>query len=192
MRKGEIQRNTKETEVYVQITLDENSRYEIDCECKFFKHMLEQLACHSGFGVKIIAKSIDSDLHHLVEDTAIALGQAFSNALGDKRGINRYGQCILPMDEALVLCAIDISGRAYSTVGLELKNERVSDFETILVPHFFGSFAANAGVTIHIKQLNGNDTHHIIEAAFKSFARALKNAAAQNGTDTVPSTKGCL
>ena len=192
MRKGAVQRNTNETEINVELCLDGSGSYDIECSCNFFKHMLEQLACHSGFDIKISAKSNDNDLHHLVEDTAIALGKAFSEAIKEKAGINRYGQCILPMDESLVLCAVDISGRAFSTTGLQLVSERVSDFETILVPHFFNSFAQNAGITLHIKQLNGEDTHHIIEAAFKSFARALKQAAAKNGTDAIPSTKGCL
>ena len=192
MRKGEIERITKETSVYTEILPDGQGTYEIVCECKFFKHMLEQLACHSGFDIKIKAESYDSDMHHLVEDVGIALGQAFRQALEDKSGINRYGQCILPMDEALVLCAVDISGRAYSSTELDLKSERVSDFETILVPHFFASFAANAGITLHIKQLSGEDTHHIIEAAFKSFAHAMKQAVAKNDSGAVPSTKGCL
>ncbi len=192
MRKGGIERITKETSVYTEILPDGQGTYEIVCECNFFKHMLEQLACHSGFDIKIKAESYDSDMHHLVEDVGIALGQAFRQALDDKSGINRYGQCILPMDEALVLCAVDISGRAYSSTELDLKSDRVSDFETILVPHFFASFAANAGITLHIKQLSGKDTHHIIEAAFKSFAHAMKQAAAKNDSGAVPSTKGCL
>ena len=192
MKNGEIKRNTKETEIEVKLCPAESPEYEINCDCKFFKHMLEQFAYHSGFSLNLKAKSLDGDLHHLVEDTAIALGKAFSEALSDKTGITRYGQCILPMDDALVLCAVDISGRAWSVTELDLKDARVSDFETILLPHFFTSFAQNAGITLHIKQLSGKDTHHIIEAAFKAFARAVKQAVAKTESQTVPSTKGCL
>lgn len=192
MRNGVIKRTTNETEITAELCLDGRGCSEIDCGCAFFKHMLEQFVCHSGFDLKLSAKSKDGDNHHLIEDTAIALGCAFKEALADKSGINRYGQCILPMDEALVLCAVDISGRAFSTTELDIKCERVSDFETILVPHFFYSFAQNAAVSIHIKQLSGTDSHHIIEAAFKSFARAISQAAQKNDTGKIPSTKGCL
>lgn len=192
MRKGEIKRDTTETQISMNLCIDGKGNYDINCECNFFKHMLEQIACHSGFDLNITAKSKDNDLHHLVEDTAIAFGKAFSEAIDNKSGINRYGQCILPMDEALVLCALDISGRAFSSTDLDLKSEKVSDFETILVPHFFNSFAQNAGITLHIKQISGKDPHHIIEASFKSFARALKQASKKTDSESVPSTKGCL
>ena len=133
-------------------------------------------------------------MHHSVEDAAIVLGQAFKEALGDKKGIKRYGNAIIPMDEALVMSAIDLSGRAYCNTDLDIKEEKTGDFDTILVKHFFNSFAANSLSTIHIKQAYGEDTHHVIEAVFKSFARALKTACEIDEThkDITPSTKGVL
>lgn len=191
MRTGKTERKTSETQVFAQIELDGNKEYEIKTEAKFLKHMLEQLACHSGFNLKIEAISLDGDMHHLVEDTAIALGKAFRDALGDKKGINRYGQFILPMDEALVLCAVDICGRSFSKTDLYIDNQKISDMDAILIPHFFSSFAQNADLTLHIKQLDGKDPHHIAEAAFKAFARALKSAVTVTSSN-LPSTKGCL
>lgn len=194
MRKAKETRNTKETEVCVQINLDGNGAYSIDTGIKFFDHMLEQLSCHSGFDLKVKAKSLDSNSHHCVEDVGITLGKAFLSALGDKKGIKRYGEKTVPLDEALVMSVVDISGRAFSKTSLELKAERTEDFETVLVPHFFFSFAQNANITLHIRMIDGFDTHHIIESAFKSFARALKEATEISDKEkkSIPSTKGVL
>jgi len=194
MRVAKEIRNTKETEVTVEINLDATGVYKIDTGIKFFDHMLEQLACHSGFNLEITAKSLDGNAHHCVEDVGITLGKCFLKALGDKKGIQRYGEMTLPLDEALVMSVVDISGRAFSKISLELKDERTADFETVLVPHFFNSFAQNANIALHIRMLDGFDTHHIIEACFKSFARALRAAVNISDKDSgcIPSTKGML
>ncbi len=192
MRESQIDRKTRETEISVKLNIDGSSKYNINCEFKFFKHMLEQFAYHSGFDVDINAVSLDGDEHHLVEDVALALGCALSDALKDKKGINRYGQFILPMDDALVMCAVDLSGRPYSKVTSTITEEKISDFSTILIPHFFNSLAQNAGMCVHIKQLEGTDAHHTAEAMFKSFARALKQAVTAGNSEEIPSTKGIL
>ena len=192
MRTANIVRKTSETDVTVELNLDGNGDYNIETDFLFFKHMLEQLACHSGFDLKVSAKSLDGDEHHLVEDVAITLGKAISDALSNKTGIKRYGQQLLPMDEALILCAVDVSGRAYSNVDVNITEEKISDFSAIMLPHFFNSFVQNSGITIHIKQLYGKDSHHIAEAVFKSFARALSEAVMQNSCTKIPSTKGVL
>ena len=192
MRTANIVRKTSETDVTVELNLDGNGDYNIETDFLFFKHMLEQLACHSGFDLKVSAKSLDGDEHHLVEDVAITLGKAISDALSNKTGIKRYGQQLLPMDEALILCAVDVSGRAYSNVDVNITEEKISDFSAIMLPHFFYSFVQNSGITVHIKQLYGKDSHHIAEAVFKSFARALSEAVMQNSCTKIPSTKGVL
>ncbi len=187
-------RKTSETEVTVKLNLDGTGLYNINTGIKFFNHMLEQFAHHGGFDLEISVVSHDGDNHHIAEDTALALGSALNEALGDKKGIARYGEKILPMDEALVLSAVDLSGRVFSKVSVEFKDERTSDFETVIVPHFFSSFAQASLMTIHIRMLDGIDTHHIIEAVFKSFARALKTAVSLDNLnkDKIPSTKGVL
>ena len=194
MRQSAKLRETKETKINVNLNIDGNGNYKINTGIKFFDHMLEQLAHHAGFDLEIDVTSHDKDNHHVVEDVAITLGQAFLEALGDKKGITRYGEKILPMDEALVLSVVDISGRVFSKTDVMVKDEKTSDFETVILPHFFASFAQAALMTIHIKMLDGYDTHHIIEAVFKSFARALRIAASYdvNNKDKVPSTKGVL
>lgn len=192
MRTGKIARATKETNINVELNLDGSGVFEIDTDIKFFKHMLEQFSYHSKFDLKIRAKSLDGDQHHLVEDVAIALGKAFIEAIGDKSGISRYGQCILPMDEALVMSVVDVSGRMFSKLDVTLDKRKVSDMDTVLAAHFFTSFAQNALITIHIKQLDGQDPHHILEAVFKSFARALSAAAKKGCGSEIPSTKGVL
>jgi len=194
MREAIENRNTKETEVSVKINLDGNGVYSIDTGIKFFNHMLEQFSHHSGFDVEIKANSLDGNNHHCVEDVGITLGKAFLKALGDKKGIKRYGEKTLPLDEALVMTCVDISGRAFSKTSLDLKDERTDDFETVLVPHFFMSFAQNALITLHIRMLDGFDTHHIIEASFKSFARSLREAVeiSDKENDRIPSTKGII
>lgn len=194
MRTAVKERTTKETSVKIELNLDGNGDYEINTEFKFFKHMLEQFAAHSGYDVKITAKSLDGDSHHLVEDTAITLGETIIEALKDKKGIKRYGTQFLPMDEALVRCVLDLSGRVFCKVNVPIKDERTSDFETVLLAHFFRSFAQSSKSTIHIDMLDGEDTHHIIEAVFKSFARALSQATSidEKNADKIMSTKGIL
>jgi len=194
MRKAVAERKTLETEIKINIDLDGSGKKNIDTGILFFNHMLEQLASHSYFDIDIKAVSKDKDPHHVVEDVALSLGEAFSKAIGDKKGINRYGSAIVPMDEALTLTSVDISGRPFCGFDVPLEEERVSDMETILVKHFFTSFANNAKITLHIKLLNGEDTHHKIESVFKSCARALKIAAGidPQHADAVPSTKGVL
>ena len=194
MRECNKTRITNETEINVHLNIDGTGISKINTGIKFFNHMLEQMAHHACFDMEINAVSKDLDNHHIVEDVAITLGEALKEALGDKKGINRYGEKILPMDEALVLSVVDISGRVFSKVSADIKDEKTSDFETVILPHFFSSFAQSALMTIHIKMLDGFDTHHIIEAIFKSFARALKTAVSidEKNADKIPSTKGVL
>ena len=194
MRQCAKVRKTAETEISVNLNIDGEGKYKINTGINFLNHMLEQFAYHSGINLEINAVSLDKDSHHIVEDIAITLGSAISEALGDKKGINRYGEKILTMDEALILSVVDLSGRVFSKVDVILSDERTSDFETVLLPHFFSSFAQAAMMTIHIKMIDGYDTHHIIEAVFKSFARALKTAMAydEKSLNKIPSTKGIL
>ena len=187
----EKNRTTKETSIELKINLDGCGEYKIATPYKFFNHMLEQLSAHSGIDVELNAQALDFNQHHLVEDCAIVLGQAIKEALGDKKGIERYSSIILPMDETLIMCALDISQRPYFKLDMELKDEKTEDFETILVHHFFNSLAMNAGLCLHIKMLDGYDTHHIIEATFKAFAKCLKNSIKVTG-QAIPSTKGIL
>ena len=190
----ETSRNTKETEISLKFNLKGSGQNKIDTPLKFFNHMLEQLSYHGKFDIQLCAKALDFDPHHIVEDVAIVLGNAFRESLGDKRGIVRYASVFLPMDDALCHCALDISGRAYCKCSFVLKDERTSDFETVLVPHFYNTFAQNAGITLHIRQIDGYDTHHIIEASFKAFARALRAASSidEASVGEFPSTKGVL
>lgn len=190
-RTNEKTRNTNETKIDLKVNLDGCGEYKINTPCKFFNHMLEQLSAHSGIDINLEATALDSNYHHLIEDCAITLGLSIKEALGDKKGIERYSSIILPMDEALILCALDISQRPYFKLDMELKDEKTDDFETILVHHFFHSLAMNAGLCLHIKMLDGYDTHHIIEATFKAFAKCLKKSIAVVG-DKIPSTKGIL
>lgn len=194
MRSSEKIRKTLETEVKIELNIDGTGKREINTQIKFFTHMLEQFAAHGSFDLKIEVQSHDKDNHHVIEDVALTLGEAFKDALADKKGVTRYGSFILPMDEALSLAVVDLSGRAFSRTDVQIKDEKTSDFETVLLPHFFNSFAQASLSTIHIKMLDGTDTHHIIEAVFKSFARALKIACSidEKNKDTVPSTKGIL
>jgi len=184
-------RTTKETDINLKINLDGEGKYIINTPIKFFNHMLEQLSAHSGIDIELNAKALDLNSHHLIEDCAITLGAAIKEALGDKKGIQRYSSIILPMDEALILCAMDISSRPYFKLDMNLKDEKTDDFETILLHHFFNSLCFNMGLCLHIKMLDGYDTHHIIEASFKAFAKCLKQAIAIVGNE-IPSTKGLL
>lgn len=190
-RTFELTRTTKETDIKININLDGEGCYSINTPCKFFNHMLEQLSAHSGIDITLVAKALDDNFHHLVEDVAIALGGAIKNALGNLKGIKRYSSVILPMDEALIMCALDISNRPYFKLDMELKDEKTADFETVLFYHFFHSLSMNAGLCLHIKELDGVDCHHIIEASFKAFARCL-NESIKIISDKIPSTKGQL
>lgn len=184
-------RTTKETSIDLKINLDGEGNYKIDTPCEFFNHMMEQLSAHSAIDVELCAKALDNNFHHLIEDCAITLGVAIKEALGDMKGIERYADLILPMDDALILCALDISKRPYFKLDMQLKDEKTQDFETVLLYHFFYSLCTNASLCLHIKMLDGFDTHHIIEATFKAFAKCLKKAVKITG-DKVPSTKGIL
>ena len=184
-------RKTKETNIELKINLDGDGIYKITSPCRFFNHMLEQLSAHSGIDIELNAQALDFNFHHLIEDCAIVLGSAINEALGDKTGIARYSSIILPMDEALIMCALDISQRPYFKMDVDLKDEKTDDFETVLLHHFFNSFSMNSGMCLHIKMLDGYDTHHIIEAIFKAFAKCLKHSI-NITSDKIPSTKGVL
>lgn len=195
MRQAQINRKTAETDIELGICLDEYKQGNIDTGCGFFDHMLTLFAKHAGvtLDVKCVG-DVNVDYHHSVEDIGICLGTAIKNALGDCKGIKRYGNMILPMDESLVLCALDISGRAYLVYGLDIPSEKIGDFDSELVEEFFVALTRSAGITLHLKQLDGRNSHHIAEAAFKAFARALKEAISidEKSKDAIPSTKGVL
>jgi len=194
MRKSSGERKTLETEVSVDLSIDGTGKKKISTGIKFFDHMLEQLAAHGYYDLEINVISHDKDTHHILEDVALTLGDAFKKALGDKKGINRYGHTLIPMDEALTMCSVDLSGRPFSNVDAPISEEKVSDFETVLVKHFFNSFSVASLSTVHIKLMYGEDTHHKIESIFKSFARALNIACSINKdhSDIMPSTKGII
>ncbi len=194
MRKSTVERKTLETEIQIALNLDGTGQKNISTGILFLDHMLEQLASHGYFDLEVKAETKDKDPHHIVEDVAITLGNAYYKALGDKKGIKRYGSATIPMDEALTLTSIDISGRPFCGFDVPIAEEKVSDFETILLKHFFSSFAAASKITIHIRLLSGEDTHHKIESVFKSFARALRMACSidTEHPDITPSTKGVL
>lgn len=195
MRTAEIQRVTAETDISLALDLDGRGNSDIDTGVGFLDHMLTLFARHSRFDLSVRAKGDNYvDDHHTVEDVGIALGEAFAEAVGDKRGIRRYGDCILPMDEALIMTAVDISGRSYLGYGLEIPTEKVGTFDTELVEEFWLGFVRKAGVTLHIRQLDGKNSHHIIEGAFKSAARSFRQAVSieREYRGEVPSTKGLL
>ncbi len=195
MRVAEIKRTTAETDIYVKLNLDGTGECDIDSGIGFFDHMLILFAKHSRFDLTVKCNGdIWVDGHHTTEDIGIALGQAFKEAIGDKRGIHRYGSTILPMDEALILSAVDISGRAYLQYYMNIPAPMVGDFDTELLREFFVAFAFNSAITLHIKQLDGVNSHHLIEGAFKSVARTLKKAVAIDETmkNEIPSSKGVL
>ena len=188
-------RKAAETDITVQIDLDGTGRYENRTGVGFFDHMLDQLARHALIDMSIQAKGdLHIDDHHTVEDVGITLGQALSQALGDKRGIRRYGSCLLPMDDALVRAALDLSGRPYLVWTLDLPTEKIGTFDTELVREFFQAFSTHGGITLHLDQLSGLNSHHIAEAAFKAVARALREAVEPDPrkADAIPSTKGTL
>lgn len=193
-RYAQIHRVTKETDVLVAVDLDGTGEAQVGTGVPFLDHMLDALGRHGLLGLSVQATGdIQVDDHHTVEDVGIVLGQAVKQALGDARGITRYGHAVVPMDEALVLCAIDISGRGAAFCDLKIPTERVGTFDTQLAKEFFVAFAANAGITLHVRTLAGENSHHIIEGAFKALARALMEAVALNPRVAgVPSTKGSL
>ena len=195
MRNAEIARKTAETDIRLSLCLDGTGRADVDTGVGFLDHMLTLFAGHSRFDLVVRCMGdTQVDDHHSTEDIAIALGQAFAQALGDKKGITRYGSMLLPMDEALVMVAVDLSGRSMLRFHMDLPAQKVGSFDTELVAEFFTAFARAAGLTLHIRQLDGGNTHHIIEAAFKGFGRALKQAVSIDPTlgGAVPSTKGVL
>ncbi len=195
MRIAEIQRKTNETDISLKLNLDGKGISNINSGCGFLDHMLTLFSRHARFDIDLICKGDTYvDYHHTVEDIGIALGQAFLNALGNKKGIVRYGNFILPMDETLLLSAVDISGRSHLEYSADVRAKRVGDFDTELVEEFFEAFVRNAKITLHILKLNGKNSHHILEAVYKSVARSLKQAVEieQEYKDEVPSTKGVL
>ena len=193
MRTYELTRKTAETDIFLSLNLDGTGKSSIDTGCGFLNHMLTLFAAHGKFDLTVkCAGDTDVDDHHSVEDIGIVLGQAFQTALGDKRGITRYGSFLLPMDEALIQTAVDISGRSCLCYGLEIPTEKIGTFDTELVEEFFLAFTRNCPMSLHIRQLAGKNSHHIVEGAFKSVARSLKAAVALDGTNDIPSTKGVL
>ncbi|MCR9114483.1 MAG: imidazoleglycerol-phosphate dehydratase HisB [Rhodobacteraceae bacterium] len=195
MRTATITRSTAETEVSVEIALDGTGSYDNQTGVGFFDHMLDQLARHSLIDMTIrCTGDTHIDDHHTVEDVGIALGQALSQALGDKKGIRRYGACLLPMDDALVRAALDLSGRPYLVWTVEMPTAQIKTFDTELVREFFQAFSTHGGITLHVDMLHGINSHHIAEAAFKSVARVLREAVETDPrkSDAIPSTKGSL
>ena len=195
MRTVEILRTTKETDIALKLNLDGKGESNVNSGVGFLDHVLTLFARHGRFDITLTCKGdTEVDFHHTTEDVGICLGLAFKQALGDKKGIVRYGDTVLPMDEALILSAVDISGRSYLNLDLKLRAKRVGNFDIELVEEFFVAFTSNAGLNLHVKQLEGRNTHHIIEGTFKSVARSLKKAVAidPDFADEVPSTKGVL
>ncbi|MEP2920096.1 imidazoleglycerol-phosphate dehydratase HisB [Sulfitobacter sp.] len=195
MRRAQITRTTAETDINVEINLDGTGIYDNKTGVGFFDHMLDQLSRHALIDMTVrCTGDLHIDDHHTVEDVGIALGQALTQAMGDKRGIVRYGACLLPMDDALVRAALDLSARPYLVWNVELPTAQIGTFDTELVREFFQAFATHGGITLHVDQLHGLNSHHIAEAAFKAVARALRDALEQDPrkSDAIPSTKGML
>lgn len=195
MRTAQINRKTAETDISLKLNLDGKGKSLVASGCGFLDHMLILFARHAGVDLELSCKGDTFvDYHHTAEDIGICLGQAVKKALGDKRGIVRYGSMLLPMDEALILTAVDISGRGVLRFGLDIPTEKVGDFDTELVKEFYLAFVRESDITIHIRQLDGENSHHIIEGTFKSFARSLRQAVAtdERFKDEIPSTKGVI
>ncbi|MFT5870987.1 MAG: imidazoleglycerol-phosphate dehydratase [Paracoccaceae bacterium] len=195
MRTAQITRKTAETDITVELTLDGTGRYDNQTGIGFFDHMLDQLARHALIDLTVRATGdLHIDDHHTVEDTGIAIGQALSEAMGDKRGITRYGSCLLAMDDALVQTALDLSGRPYLIWNVSMPTDKIGVFDTELVREFFQALSTHGGITLHVDQQHGINSHHIAEATFKSVARALRMALDLDPRrlDAVPSTKGSL
>ena len=194
MRTASIHRKTKETDITLDLGLDGPGRTKIKTGVGFLDHMLDLVAAHGAVKLTVAARGdLHVDSHHTVEDVGICLGQAIKEALGDKAGIRRYGSAVVPMDEALVVAAVDLGGRPHLSYELETRRRRIGDFETELVEEFFRAVVNAAGMNLHLRQLAGRNTHHIVEAAFKAFARALREAVeADPRSSGIPSTKGTL
>ena len=192
MRTGEIKRDTRETKIYIKLDLDGSGKYDIDTGIGFFDHMLTALCVHAGFDMTV---KCDGDLyvdgHHSVEDTGIALGMAFKQAIGDMKGINRYSSFYIPMDEALGFCSLDISNRPYLVYDCSYTNQSTGQYDNFLTEEFMRAFAFNAGITLHLKCIYGSNDHHKIEALFKALAHSLKDAVSISGGEVL-STKGVL
>jgi len=194
-RTAAVTRNTAETQIRARLTLEGKGRYQVQTGIRFLDHMLELFAKHGGFDLELRAKGdLDVDQHHTVEDVGIVLGDCFKQALGDKRGINRAGYFLMPLDETLAVAAVDLSGRSYLICQARFRSPRVGDLQTELLEDFFQGFATHAGANVHLKLLYGRSTHHGVEALFKTFARALKMAVSQDARmkREMPSTKGLL
>ena len=192
MRTSIVERNTKETQIKVELNLD-GGEVKVDTGIGFFDHMLTAFGVHGGFGLNVkVTGDLDVDTHHTVEDTGIALGKAFNEALGDMSGINRYGTFYIPMDESLAQVSLDISNRPFLVFNAEFAQEKCGDYETCVTEEFWRAFAVNSAITLHINVLYGVNAHHEIEAIFKAVAHALKIAVQRSGDDCVLSTKGVL
>ena len=195
MRKSEISRKTNETDISLSLCLDGTGKSEIDTGIGFLDHMLDLFAKHGRMDLSVKCKGDTFvDFHHSAEDIGIVLGQAFKEAVGDKKGIKRYGNMLLPMDESLISASLDISGRAFLKYDLMIPTQKVGEMDTELIEEFFISFVRNADITLHIKQLDGTNSHHIIEGAFKAVARAIREAVSidEKAKDEIPSSKGLL
>jgi imidazoleglycerol-phosphate dehydratase len=195
MRESEIKRKTAETDISLVLGLDERGGCSVDTGCGFMNHMLELFAKHGGFRLELSCKGdTDVDYHHTVEDIGIALGDAFDECLGSRAGIRRYADIILPMDETLMLCAVDISGRACLGYDVVMPQAKVGDLDTELIKEFFLGFVRHSGITLHFKEFAGENTHHIIEAMFKAFGRVMAEAVSidKSRAGEIPSTKGLL
>ena len=195
MRSGKIERKTAETEISVSLKLDGTGKYKINTGVGFFDHMLEQLARHSLIDLEVEARGdTHIDDHHTVEDTGIAFGQALSKAIGDKLGINRYGWCLLPMDDTLIRTALDLSSRPFLYFDIDMPTDKIGSFDTELVREFFQAVSTHGGITLHMEKLHGFNSHHIAEAAFKSFSKSLRVAIEKDPRNlkALPSTKGAL
>lgn len=194
MRSGRVERDTKESSVRLAVDLDGTGQTSVSTGVPFYDHMLSQLGKHSGFDLEVRTRGdLEVDAHHTVEDTALALGQAFREALGDKAGVRRYGDALVPLDEALVQCAVDLSGRPYLVHDEPDLVELIGTYDTTLTRHIWESFVAEARITLHVRVLAGRSAHHVVEAQFKAVARALRDAVALDPRSVgVPSTKGVL
>jgi len=195
LRQAKVERNTTETQIQARLTLEGKGRYKVQTGIRFLDHMLELFAKHGGFDLELRATGdLDVDQHHTVEDVGIVLGQCFRQALGDCRGINRAGYFLMPLDEALAVAAVDLSGRPYLVWNIHIPQPKVGDLQTELVEDFFQGFATHAAANVHLRLLYGRSTHHCVEAIFKTFARAMKMAVSQDARlkKELPSTKGLL
>jgi imidazoleglycerol-phosphate dehydratase len=193
-RQAELRRESKETRIELELQVDGDGKSEIDVGIPFFEHLLDSWARHGGFGLRLRCEGdLEVDDHHSVEDVAIVLGRAFEVALGEKRGVRRFGAAYAPLDEALVRCVVDLSGRPFARVELPLRQERIGTMSTQNVAHFFRSFAMEARLTLHLDVLHGENDHHMAEAAIKAMALALREAVSRRaGDEELPSTKGIL